>query len=166
MLIPYLPSSRLSRTITQLQLTQFRAFSSSTICSNTARHVPRVPAPSLEDFRTQILPSSQPYILTSALTTWPALVKWQNLRAMYQVEGAAQLVVPVEVSALSPGETVGRGYNSTGCEQMEMPFSAFMEAFMLREPVPNETRYVGYLAQYALLDSVRPSNCWGALCCC
>jgi hypothetical protein len=121
------------------------------------RAIPRIHAPPLEDFRLNLLSSDQPYLLTGALDTWPALNKWKDLSALRRPE-AEGLTVPIEVARLAPGERVAKGYNTKECEHIEMPFGVFMDAFMLKEQPENDTqtRFVGYLAQYTLLDSVWP----------
>lgn len=130
-----------------------------------ARQVPVVRAPTFEEFRDSILTSDRPCLLQATIDGWLALDKWRDFTGLKRPE-AASLVVPVEVSKIAPGETAGKGYNTKGhdggWDRIEMPYEVFLDAFLI-SPLPGEpsgegssgSRWVGYLAQYPLLDEVR-----------
>ncbi|KAF2196615.1 Clavaminate synthase-like protein [Delitschia confertaspora ATCC 74209] len=107
----------------------------------------RIKAPSFEDFQNTISASQTPFIVTGAISNWPAMSterSWNSpLYLLEQTLGGRRLV-PVEV---------GRSYTDDGWGQKLITFGEFMNRYMLNDrPLTSN----GYLAQHDLLSQIPP----------
>lgn len=153
-----------------------------------ARPIPISEAPSLDYFRDHILSADRPHLLRSTISSWSALQKWKDVRGLKR-EKAASLVIPVEVAKIPYTAEAAPGYNAQESDQwsrVEMPYDVFLDAFMapetevakvvsqagekLKDPRTlarsdsYRDRWVGYMAQFPLLDEVRLRCCFVNCC--
>jgi len=111
----------------------------------------RVSRPSLEQFLTEHMNAQVPVIITDSIAHWPALCdkerSWSDLRYLKQTAGLR--TVPVEI---------GESYMSDSWSQELMPFSSFVDRFVVGEERSvlegGSERPRGYLAQHQLFDQV------------
>lgn len=103
---------------------------------NKAQH-----ALSLEDFQAHLDTSTTPLVIPGALDAWPALKLWQYPQHLVQLTLGGRRLVPVEI---------GRSYTDEDWGQQLLPFSRFLEEYVL----PAEPQNIGYLAQHDLFQQL------------
>jgi hypothetical protein len=96
-----------------------------------------------------------PFIITKAITHWPALsspkTSWNNPQYWLKTTLGGRRLVPVEI---------GRAYTDDDWSQKIIPFGNFMKAFLLPNTQLNtsqagsENRGTGYLAQHDLFAQI------------
>lgn len=123
-------------------------FPSSTIRAPSLRKpIPRTHDLDHTEFQAHLSSSKlpKPLIVTGALRTWPALVKWRNPQYLMAQALGGRRLVPVEV---------GRSYVDDGWGQKIISFKDFMDDYMLSTSKEDreEKGEMGYLAQTPLFS--------------
>ncbi|CAE7496153.1 kdm8, partial [Symbiodinium microadriaticum] len=120
------------------------------------RDIPRIDGTTLsvEQFRDKyMLSSPSPVIITNAMSSWPALSRWQDVS--YLKSRAASRLVPVETYAECDATQT---YLSSSWEQRVMSVGEFIETHIERGGDGRTTDEGGsdrgYLAQYQLFDQI------------
>lgn len=94
---------------------------------------------------------SQPFIITQAITEWPALAdpskSWKNPQYWLLNTIGGRRLVPVEL---------GKAYTDDDWSQKIIPFRDFLKDYLLppSSSSPEEEREIGYLAQHDLFTQI------------
>lgn len=118
--------------------------------------ISRVDNLTLEAFQQHLDANASPLIIRNAISSWPALEKWNNPQYLLSKTINGRRLVPVEL---------GKSYTSPLWSQTIMPFSTYLRSHLL-----NPSTTTGYLAQHDLLsqvsllsnDTVTPDYCFSA----
>jgi len=107
--------------------------------------IERIEKPSLETFLVNYMLPNKPVILTNVIDNWPALGEhsWEDIEYLKEVAGPR--TVPIEV---------GNTYLKDNWSQTLMPFSEFIDSYVLPSNDSDEEREIGYLAQTQLFDQI------------
>ena len=117
------------------------------------RPMPRLPPPSLLQFRAHYLQPLLPVVLESLADHWPATTRWRDLA--YLEAAAGTRTVPVEL---------GDHYLAHNWRQQLMPIAQFIEEHMApaasstgpsTSPSPRTEKAKGYVAQHDLFSQVK-----------
>lgn len=110
-------------------------------------HIPRLDRPSLETFQRHVHQNgASPILLENTLTHWPATRRWHDAKYWLRRTLNGRRLVPVEI---------GQSYTDTGWRQEIMPFSQFLEDFIMKGDQAEE---IGYLAQHDLFRQIPELN--------
>ena len=87
------------------------------------RHpVPSEPAPSISSFEMHMKVYAAPLVMTGTMRHWPALEKWKSKSYWLEKTFKGKRLVPIEV---------GRSYTDDGWGQKIVPFSTFLNDYIL-----------------------------------
>jgi len=100
--------------------------------------IPRVNAPSLLEFKSKIMKSRSPVIVTNAMNAWPAMKRWSDVSYLRRVAG--HRTIPVEY---------GKHYMDSNWSQKLIRFDEF-----LRDHIYSTGKETAYLAQHRLFDQI------------
>ncbi|GLE01631.1 hypothetical protein PINS_up010465 [Pythium insidiosum] len=107
--------------------------------------IPRIPMPSLQQFRDCYMLINSPVIITGGMDHWPAMGterSWEDLSYIRRVCG--HRTVPIEI---------GSSYLEDDWGQQLMTVNAFIDRF-LEPSSPRSSREIGYLAQHHLFEQI------------
>jgi len=110
------------------------------------RTIPRIEAPSIEDFTADHLLKHVPVVITGAMEHWPARAdrNWNNLAYLKSVAGPR--TVPIEI---------GSSYTHEDWTQQLVTFSDFLEKYVASTSSPEAGgERTGYLAQHQLFEQI------------